>query len=92
MKYLVVYAHPDTRSFNHAILETISEELRKKNKDFKVRDLYQIGFNPVLSTKDLSAIQDGAVPKEIKRSRITSARQISLFSYFPFGGRPCRPC
>ncbi|HXX57086.1 MAG TPA: NAD(P)H-dependent oxidoreductase [Thermodesulfovibrionales bacterium] len=83
MKYLVVYAHPDTRSFNHAILETISEELRKKNKDFKVRDLYQIGFNPVLSTKDLSAIQDGAVPKEIKKEQNYISKADILIFIFP---------
>jgi NAD(P)H dehydrogenase (quinone) len=69
MKYLIVYAHPDPKSFNHAILETISEELKKKKKEFKIRDLYKIGFNPVLSVKDLSAIQDGAIPKDIKKEQ-----------------------
>ena len=66
MKYLIIYAHPNSASFNHAIMETISEELKKSNKDFEVRDLYQIGFNPVLSAEDLAAIQNGAVPHEIK--------------------------
>lgn len=69
MKYLIVYAHPSPKSFNHAILETISDELKKKKKEFKVRDLYKIGFNPVLSVKDLSAIQDGAIPKDIKKEQ-----------------------
>jgi NAD(P)H dehydrogenase (quinone) len=49
MKYLIIYAHPNPASFNHAIMDTISEELKKNNKDFEVRDLYKIGFNPVLS-------------------------------------------
>jgi NAD(P)H dehydrogenase (quinone) len=69
MKYLIVYAHPNPKSFNHAILEAISGELRKKKKEVKVRDLYKIGFNPVLSTKDLSSIQNGAIPSDIKKEQ-----------------------
>ena len=66
MKYLIIYAHPSTASFNHAIMETISDELKKSNKDFEVRDLYKIKFNPILSVEDLAAIQNGAVPQDIK--------------------------
>jgi len=66
MKYLIVYAHPKPKSFNHAILETISEELKKSNKNFEVRDLYKIHFNPILSTEDFAAFQNGAVPDDIK--------------------------
>lgn len=69
MQYLIIYAHPNPASFNHAILETISEELDKKNKNYKVRDLYKIGFNPVLSARELSAIQKGDVPKDIKKEQ-----------------------
>ena len=66
MKYLIIYAHPNPASFNHAIMETISEELRKSYKDFEVRDLYKLHFNPILSAEDLVAIQNGAVPNDIK--------------------------
>jgi len=66
MNYVIIYAHPNTASFNHAILETISEELKKSNKDLNVRDLYKIGFNPVLSAEDLAAMQHGVVPHDIK--------------------------
>jgi len=66
MKYLIVYAHPNPESFNHAILETISEELKKSNKNFVVRDLYKIHFNPVLSEEDFATFQNGAVPDDIK--------------------------
>jgi NAD(P)H dehydrogenase (quinone) len=69
MKYLIVYAHPDPKSFNHAILETISGELVKQKKECKVRDLYKIGFNPVLTIKDMSALEKGAVPKDIKKEQ-----------------------
>ena len=66
MKYLIIYAHPNPGSFNHAILETISEELKNNNKDFTLRDLYNIHFNPILKAEDLVAIQNGVVPHDIK--------------------------
>lgn len=83
MKYLIVYAHPNPKSFNHAILETIAGELRKKKKEFKVRDLYKIGFNPALSTKDLLAIQNGAVPKDIKKEQNYIGSADALIFIFP---------
>jgi len=83
MKYLIVYAHPNPKSFNRAILKTISEELKKKKKEFKVRDLYKIGFDPVLSTKDLLAIQNGAVPKDIKKEQNYISKADTLIFIFP---------
>ena len=83
MKYLIVYAHPDPKSFNHAIMETISEELKKKKKEFTVRDLYKIGFNPLLSVKDLSAIQDGAIPKDIKKEQNYISKADTIIFVFP---------
>ena len=69
MKYLIVYTHPNPASFNNAILATISEELKKGNKNFEVRDLYKLHFNPILSTDDLVAIQNGEVPPDIKKEQ-----------------------
>jgi NAD(P)H dehydrogenase (quinone) len=83
MKYLLIYVHPNPKSFNHAILETISAELRKKKKEFKVRDLYKIGFNPTLSMKDLTAIENGDVPKDIKREQNYITKADTLILIFP---------
>jgi NAD(P)H dehydrogenase (quinone) len=83
MKYLIIYTHPSPKSFNHAILETISEELKKKKKEFKVRDLYKMGFNPILSTKELSASQNGAVPQDIKKEQNYINKADTIIFIFP---------
>ena len=83
MKYLIVYSHPNPKSFNHAILETIAGELKKKKKEFKVRDLYKIGFDPALSAKDLSSIQNGAVPKDIKKEQSYINKADIIIFVFP---------
>ncbi|MDE5052712.1 NAD(P)H-dependent oxidoreductase [Niallia taxi] len=48
MNHLVVYAHPNPESFNHAILETVVQSLQGKGHVVTVRDLYAIGLDPVL--------------------------------------------
>jgi NAD(P)H dehydrogenase (quinone) len=83
MKYLIIYAHPNPKSFNHAILEAISGELKKKKKEFKVRDLYKIGFNPALSTRDLAAIEKGEVLKDIKKEQNYISKADTIILVFP---------
>ena len=57
MKYLVIYAHPNPKSFCHAILETVTNALAARKKDFAVRDLYALGFDPVLKAGDFEGLQ-----------------------------------
>jgi NAD(P)H dehydrogenase (quinone) len=66
MKHLVIYSHPNPQSFNHAILEVVMESLKAKNHEVVVRDLYALGFDPVLKASDFEGIQSGNLPKDIK--------------------------
>ncbi len=66
MKYLILYAHPNPKSFNHAILETVQAELQRAGKDVSVRDLYALNFNPVLSANDLAGMMQGQLQPEVK--------------------------
>lgn len=59
MKVLVVYCHPNPKSFNHAILETVTGELSSRNIEYRVADLYQMGWNPVLSKAELESRSEG---------------------------------
>jgi NAD(P)H dehydrogenase (quinone) len=52
MKVLTIYAHPNPKSFNHAILEQFTKGLKDAGHTSEVVDLYAIKFDPVLKTKD----------------------------------------
>ncbi|WP_018612262.1 NAD(P)H-dependent oxidoreductase [Segetibacter koreensis] len=54
MKVLTVYAHPNRKSFCHAVLEQFTKGLKDAGHDSEVIDLYAIGFNPILSQRDFS--------------------------------------
>ncbi|WP_243525045.1 NAD(P)H-dependent oxidoreductase [Bacillus pseudomycoides] len=82
MKHLIVYAHPNPQSFNHAILETVKAELEGKDHEVRVRGLYELNFNPVLSASDFVSFSQGKTPADIQEEQehITWADSI-IFIY-----------
>lgn len=65
MKHLIVYAHPNHASFNHAIKETLVHVLKEKGQEIRVRDLYALHFDPVLKADDFQALLAGKVPGDV---------------------------
>lgn len=65
MKVLIVFTHPNSNSFNHALLEKISAGLEQSGHEIRVKNLYQENFNPVLDSKDLSQLHSGNIPPRI---------------------------
>lgn len=50
MNVLIVYAHPNPNSFNAAIRDRIMLSLEQAGHDLRLRDLYDMHFDPVLDT------------------------------------------
>ena len=69
MDYLIIYAHPNPKSFNHAIKETVENKLKEKGKSFETRDLYALGFDPVMKPDDFIAIQQGTHLPDVKKEQ-----------------------
>ena len=65
MKVLIVFTHPNSNSFNHALLEKISAGLKQSGHEVKVKNLYQEKFNPILDSDDLSQLHDDSIPTRI---------------------------
>ena len=51
---LIVYAHTEQTSFNHALLEVATSTLTTQGHKVIVSDLYKMGFNPVLGKSDIT--------------------------------------
>ncbi|OCT14606.1 NAD(P)H dehydrogenase [Paenibacillus pectinilyticus] len=66
MKHLIVYAHPNSESLNHAILDTTVNTLKKQGHEVTVRDLYELDFQPVLKPADTAAMRNGHTPQDIQ--------------------------
>lgn len=65
MKALVIFSHPNQDSFNGAVLKTVQEALGKGQHEVKVKDLYRMNWNPLLSVADLQQLYSGSVPDDI---------------------------
>lgn len=82
MKYLVIYSHPNPKSFCHAILETATKELSSRNGEVVVRDLYALKFDPVLKPSDFSFLQAGKAPADVKEEQdFVRAADMMIFIY-----------
>jgi NAD(P)H dehydrogenase (quinone) len=58
MKVLVVYWHPEPKSFNHAMFVTACEALRETGADVKTSDLRAMNFNPVSDRRNFRTVHD----------------------------------
>jgi len=52
MNVLTIYAHPNPKSFCHAVLEQFTKGLTDAGHSNEIVDLYAIGFDPVLRDRD----------------------------------------
>ncbi|MDP4185363.1 MAG: NAD(P)H-dependent oxidoreductase [Bacteroidota bacterium] len=90
MKTLVLYAHPARKSFNRQVLRKVEEALEERDYEYEVRDLYALGFNPVLSQTDIDSIKFQKTPDDVRveQELITWADQIILIFPLWWGGMP----
>lgn len=59
MDCLIIYCHPYDKSFNHAVLENVGNNLRQNNKDYKLIDLYKDGFVPIYDLEEMRLFHTG---------------------------------
>lgn len=55
MNILIVLAHPDASSFNHALARAVEDALTAAGHEVSLRDLYSEGFDPVLPAAELAS-------------------------------------
>lgn len=65
MKQLIIYAHPNPKSFNNAVKETLLEVGKENEIITVVRDLYSMNFDPVLKPSDIMCIKKKQCPVDI---------------------------
>lgn len=66
MKALIVYTHPRPASFNHAIYQKAKAALEDAGHDVRVRDLYSLNFKVTLDDEDLTQLESGNIPDDVK--------------------------
>jgi NAD(P)H dehydrogenase (quinone) len=83
MKHLIVYTHPNPKSFNHAILETVKSTLRERGDEVQVTDLYEKQFDAILSANDFVSFGDGVMPEDIQQEQALVSWADNLIFIYP---------
>jgi len=58
MKVLIVIAHPEQQSFNHAMVHTAKESFEELGHTVKISDLYKIKFNPLSDRHNFKTVKN----------------------------------
>jgi len=69
MNVLLVYAHPNPRSFNQAILDMVDATLRDRGHVTRIHDLYRMQCRAVLDGEDLLRNWRGDLPADTRREQ-----------------------
>lgn len=65
MKILLILAHPNNQSYNHAISISAAAQLQRNGHSVIFHDLYAEGFDPILPFKEIPT--EITLPKDIKQ-------------------------
>ncbi len=58
MNVLIVYAHPEPKSFNGALRDLATSILKTQGHKVQVSDLYEMGFNPIGGRHDFTVLEN----------------------------------
>lgn len=78
MQISLILAHPNKKSFNHAIAQTVLGQLKDNGHKVFFHDLYEEAFDPLLVREEI--FTDASLPQEIARhcEEITEAEGIVI--------------
>jgi len=74
MRALVVYCHPNPKSFNAGIRDLVVEKLRAAGAEVRVDDLYARGFDPRLSASEWSGYLECPANQDPVRQEVADIR------------------
>jgi len=80
---VILFAHPGTKSFNHAILQQVTESLHKHGITPILRNLYEQKFSPIFSPADMQALESEQVPKAIEEEQTILSESDLLIMIYP---------
>jgi NAD(P)H dehydrogenase (quinone) len=87
MQVSVILAHPDPRSFNHAIAQTAVAELARNGHRVVFHDLYAEGFNPILPADEIP--EGASLTGEVKLHCLEISRADGIIIVHPdWWGQP----
>lgn len=83
MNVLVIYAHPNPKSFNHAILDSFTRGLAEGGHTFEVDDICSGKFDPSFEPEDFAQFTGKPMPQDVLEEQAKVARSDALAFIHP---------
>ncbi|HYB57803.1 MAG TPA: NAD(P)H-dependent oxidoreductase [Alphaproteobacteria bacterium] len=83
MQHLLIVSHPQRRSFTQSVAQTYRGALEALGHETVVRDLYRLGFDPVLGEGELPGAKKPVLPAAVRREQRHLAAAGALALFFP---------
>lgn len=77
--YLLIYAHPNPKSFNAAVRDVVVKKLESMGGSILIRDLYAIGFRPASTREDFARMQHGISPDVAEEQAYIKSADVIIF-------------
>lgn len=78
-RHAVILAHPDPHSFNAAIAKTYCDTVRSCGQEAIVRDLYAMGFDPILKNAERPTQHASVLAADV-RAELDAIRGADMFT------------
>src|SRR3954467_1179436 len=65
-RHAVILCHPDPKSFNRAVADAYCDAVRKQGQEVMVRDLYAMGFDPVLKAEERPTVDNFKLSEDVE--------------------------
>lgn len=80
----IVYCHPYDKSFNHAVLESVTRQFTDEGREYDVINLYGKGFNPVMDSSSLALYSRGETDdQKVRRYQDALTKTEHIIFIFP---------
>lgn len=79
IRHLVILGHPSAGSFNHTIAEAWCEAVRDYGQEPVLRDLYALGFDPLLRADERTGAESGTPAADVAED-IELVRQAAVIT------------
>lgn len=66
-RHALILCHPESGSFNRAVADTYANAVRKLGHEVVLRDLYAMGFDPVLKAEERPTVENHRISPDVER-------------------------
>jgi NAD(P)H dehydrogenase (quinone) len=83
MRHLLIVCHPKRQSFTQAVARAYAEQVKALGDEATIRDLYRLGFDPVLRERELLDAKKPVIPAVVRREQRFLAEAETIAFFYP---------